>query len=394
MEQGAPASAGPFDTNEAVAEFEHSRAAFASLVCPQTRLDLELCTVQEAERRVGTGLVPRADALNTRGKLSRPVGRTPWVLLRADLACAYPVVSGVPVLMVPEALTPGDRRRTVDLTEPRYAEAYEEMEYYGEVATEDARQITASQDVPGYAALLAAGQAKMDSFPHPRELWIDGVYDCAAQWDAYQHIAPVRGKVVMQLGGKGGHAVKFLLAGAAEAWVVTPMLEEALYARTLAEQLGVGDRLRCAAAVAEEMPLRSGSVDAIFSGACLHHMQTEMALPEIARVLREGGRFSAVDPWRAPLYAIGIRLVGKREPSVHCKPLTKERVAPVWSAFRKARVVQHGTLTRYPLIALSKFGIESPLNVVWYFNKVDDALCSVLPGMRRMGSSVAVLGSK
>lgn len=174
------------------------------------------------------------------------------------------------------------------------------------------------------------------------------------------------------------------------------MLGEALCAQALADEVGVGDLLRCVVAVAEELPIRSGAVDAILSGGCLHHMQTEMALPEAARVLREGGRFAAFDPWRAPLYSIGTKIFGRREPAelVFDRPLTKARLEPVWHAFGKVAVVHHGTLTRYPLIALSKLGVGCGLSVAWHLGSVDDAVCSFLPRMRGMGSSVAVLGNK
>ncbi len=44
-------------------------------------------------------------------------------------------------------------------------------------------------------------------------------------------------------------------------------------------------------------------------------MTTEVAMPEIARVLKPGGKFACNDPWRAPLYGIGTKILGKREKS-------------------------------------------------------------------------------
>ena len=58
-------------------------------------------------------------------------------------------------------------------------------------------------------------------------------------------------------------------------------------------------------------------------------MTTELAMPEIARVLKPGGRFSAMDPWRAPLYAIGTKILGKREVNVYCRPLTQSACCSV-----------------------------------------------------------------
>lgn len=392
-DQGAPPP--PPRGQEAVANPPVHRLAEAAalLVCPRTRLRLTICSASEAEARMKSPLVSREDLPNAKGRIARPRGKTETVLLREDLRCAYPVVDGIPVLLAPEVLTGAADREAFDLRDPRYAEAYEEMEFYDQVATEDAGRILESTAWRSVSRVLRVGEADRRRFPHPKEVWIDAVYDCASQWDAYRHLAPVEGKRVVQLGGKGIHAVKLLLAGAAEAWVVAPMIGEMRCALALAAAAGVDDRLRCAVAVAEELPLVSGSIDAIFSAGCLHHMTADLALPEVARVLCPGGRFAAIEPWRAPLYAIGTKLLGKREPAVYCRPLTRKRVEPLSHSFAWSDVVHHGALTRYPLLALSKFGIASNLAVVWQFNQVDDAICGAV-GLRRMGSSVAVLGTK
>jgi len=122
-------------------------------------------------------------------------------------------------------------------------------------------------------------------------------------------------------------------------------------------------------------------------------MDTAAAFFEVARVLRKGGRFGAVDPWRAPLYGVGTRLLGKREPGIFCRPLTRSRVAPLRAAFRDAQVVQHGTLTRYLLLALQKVGFCCPFSIVWGLTRLDDWVCSALR-LRRWGSSAATLATK
>ena len=176
--------------------------------------------------------------------------------------------------------------------------------------------------------------------------------------------------------------------------MLTPMLGEIYCSIALAKEAGVFDRLRCVVGVAEEIPLADNTFDAIYSGGCVHHMTTELAMPEIARVLKPGGRFSCMDPWRAPLYAIGTKVLGKREVNVFCRPLTQARVAPLFTSFGQAKKEQYGTLTRYPVLALSKFGISVPFRMMWQLYRIDDAVCSCIPGMRGFGSSVALFGTK
>ncbi len=364
-----------------------------ALTCPTTKIGLELVTLETAEELLNGELHPRAYSKNAKGTISQAVGPTPWVLLREDLKCAYPVVDGIPILLAPEALTVSDNQAVFDLTDARYAEAYEEMEFYNDVASAAYEKLAEGGAESILPTELAATDEERVSFPAPWYRWVDTVHDSAALWDAYQYLLPYKNHRFLQLGGSGTHVIKFAMAGAAEAWLITPMIGEASMARGLAESAGFGDRFRCVVAIAEELPIRSETFDAVFASGCLHHMQTELALPEAARVLRKGGRFAAVEPWRAPLYAIGTRIFGKRE-DAYCTPLTAERVEPMHEAFTKSRIIQHGTITRYPFLAMDKFGINVNKYIPWYIGKIDDALCSIIPGMRRMGSSIAVLGNK
>jgi SAM-dependent methyltransferase/uncharacterized protein YbaR (Trm112 family) len=362
------------------------------LVCPESREHLSLADLEDVEQRTGATFVARP---------ATPFGRTRTVLVRADDACAYPVLDeGIPVLLVPEMLVPHGREREFDLSSPQYAEAYEEMAHYDAVAESDRRVAEASglpelerssHALRSIASIASLPPDARRSFPSPVDVWIDAPYDGLAQQEAYRHLAPIAGKVVMQLGGTGLHAVKFLLGGAAEATVVSPMPGELLFAWHLAERYGVLQRLRLVVAVGEELPFADASFDAIFSGGSVHHTETALALPECARVLRSGGRFAAIDPWRAPLYAFGTRVLGKREVDVHCRPLTPARVAPIFDAFEPAHVVQHGTFTRYPMIALGKFGVIPSLRLLRRVAQFDDTLASALR-LRRFGSSVALLG--
>lgn len=366
------------------------------LVCPTSRQPLRALPAAGAEPYLRT---PRERLTALRktypGDSSPPFGPTTEILVRKDGSAAYPVIDGVPVLLAPEVLGSVDDEHGFDRSDPRYAEAYQEMTFYNEISSKEAENIFQSESYGVVEPATMATPEMVESFPRPKQVWIDSVYDCAAQWDAYTHISPVQGGRVLQLGGKGAHAVKFLLAGARESWALTPMLGEARCARALAEAVDVSERLRCVVALAEELPFADSSFDAVYSGGCLHHTVTSLAVPEIHRVLKPGGRFAAVDPWHAPLYTIGTNMLGKREHGAFCRPLTAERVEPLHRAFGRAgAVLQHGTLTRYPLLALHKLGITWTLRAVWRINKLDDALCARIPRLRALGSSVACLGTK
>jgi uncharacterized protein YbaR (Trm112 family) len=364
------------------------------MICPETGQALELVSRERAEAVLGRPLKLLRDRREPPDSLVQTLGAVTHVLLRADHRAAYAIVDEIPILLVPEAIGRPDEYRELDLTDPRYAESYEEMAHYNQVAADWVHEITRSNAYAVVDQVQRALPSERQSFPEPRSVWLDATYDSASQWDAYRHISPVRDKCVMQLGGTGIHAVKFLLAGAAEAWLATPMLAEAQFSRALAAQFGVSELLRCVVAIAEELPLKGEAFDLVYSGGCVHHMVTEIALPEIARVLKSGGRFAAIDPWRAPFYGLGTKAFGKREPNVFCRPLTRTRVAPLRDAFNWSKTVHHGAISRYMLLALSRLGLRSSLETVWQVNRIDDGLSSFIPGMRQMGSSVALLGIK
>lgn len=397
---------------------QHTCADF--LVCPETRLTLRVMELEAAEQclggrleaaRISEKLPPRTAEAATR---QTPVGPTSQVMVRADNRCAYPVVNGIPITLVPEMLlsistphistphistpnisTPHDIPRHFDLSDPRYAEAYEEMAFYNQVAEKQAANIESSEIARTLEPLLGITEAERATFPEPSVKWLDAPYDAQAQMDGYRHVAPLKGKRVLQVGGSGSHAVKFLVAGAAEAWLITPMHGETSVAMALARLHGVESKMKCVVGVAEQMPFADQTFDVVFSGGCLHHTVTEVALPECARLLRPGGKFAAFEPWKAPLYTIGTRIFGKRETEVYCRPFTTDRANPLFATFNNARMVHHGAFTRYPLLAMSKLGIHLKLPTIYSIIRADDRVTStLLPALRKWGSSISLLGTR
>ena len=233
---------------------------------------------------------------------------------------------------------------------------------------------------------------KTDEFPEPPAAWLDAVYDSASQADAYRAMEPIGGRRLAQVGGKRIHAVKFLLAVPEDAWVFTPMVDEARCAQALADHFGVSDRVRVVVCVVEQMSTADGMFDWIFVGGSVHHMQTVQAMPDMHRNLASRGAFVAVEPYRAPLYDVGTGILGKREANAHCLPLDEDRIAPFLVAFADSEIRHHDALSRYPLLALWKFGASLPLSVVWAVNRLEDRICDAVSSrLRRQGSSVCLV---
>src|SRR5260370_27824073 len=260
----------------------------------------------------------------------------------ADGRISYPIKSETPILLGPEAVTeqsPWPR----NVHSPQYDEAYSEMEFYNKTGYDHAEEIrdTGTLDNSDSAGLRHLGsigklpEAERGPFPDS-DTWLCETIDIAAERDCYRHIGSVKGKRVIQIGGKGIVAVLLLMAGAAEAMLLTPMHGEACVAKELAALFGFKDRLRCVVGIAEEIPIEDRHVDASYVAGCVHHMRTQVAFSEMARILTPSGKFAAIEPWRAPGYSLGTKIFGKREPNAFCSPLDKGRLSPIYRAFSNA----------------------------------------------------------
>lgn len=111
-----------------------------------------------------------------------------------------------------------------------------------------------------------------------------------------EFLNPLADQLILDLGcGYAMTPVMFALLGARViALDVAPKTLATVSA--VAEQLGVGDRVQTVLAPGEFLPFSAGTFDRIYGGAALHHLQLERATPELARVLKAGGRAGFCDP--------------------------------------------------------------------------------------------------
>jgi ubiquinone/menaquinone biosynthesis C-methylase UbiE len=368
-----------------------TRSVLELLRSPGSLKPFSLETIDTARARLGHSFCPVA-----REGFSAPcVGVTPTLLVTPDGLEAYAVKDGYPVVMAPDRLVPDNFQHStpVNLLDPRYREAYEEMGHYNPFAERYLERFddTEIRALFGRHIFDAGGY---EHFPEPKNKWIDARHDAQSQLDAYAYLSPMAKETFLQIGGSGSHAVKALLAGATEAVLLTPMIGEAKIARAMASRFGVQQRLSCIIAVGEELPFADASFSRMYSGGCIHHMQTADAFREIHRVLKPGGRFSAVDPWKAPLHTIGTRIFGKREASVFCRPIDAARLAPLERYFPVNLINRHGPFLRYPLIVLEKMGLSFEPVTMLRIGRMDDLLGRISGLGKSWSSSLMIGGTK
>lgn len=349
--------------------------------CPASGQPLEVVDRARAEAALGGPLTP-APRIG-----AAAIGATPSVAISIDAGWGYPVVDGIPMLLLPERLYASVDRPAVDVTVGPYAEAYSEAIRYGELL-----DATSSAEVTREAAYLRhlTEVAAVNGPPYPAlGVWLGGTDEIGAQRRALGHLAPVAGKRALQIGGRGSHVLAMVAAGATLGILISPVPAEVRWFRAVAEEAGLGERVMHACALAEEMPLADASIDRVYSPSSIHHTVTARSFPEIARVLASGGRFASVDVYRSPLYGLGIRLFGKRERGVTCQPLDADRLTPS-DALPGVAVTFHGSLFRYVLAVAARRGRRPSLRTSVRFAATEDAIARHVPGVSRLSSLVCV----
>lgn len=109
-------------------------------------------------------------------------------------------------------------------------------------------------------------------------------------------LGDIRDKYVLDYGcGTGGTTVELLARGARVTAfdIAVARLQET--GRRVAGQAN-GSLTGLVQCAAEMLPFEDGVFDAVFGKQILHHLDLEVAIPEIARVLRPGGRAVFLEP--------------------------------------------------------------------------------------------------
>lgn len=105
-----------------------------------------------------------------------------------------------------------------------------------------------------------------------------------------------------------GHGMASVVLARRGAVVTAFDLSEGYVAETRqrAHANGLVKRISAIPAAAERLPFPDASFERIWGNAILHHVQLAVALPEIERVLKPGGRAVFCEPWGGnPLLAVG-----------------------------------------------------------------------------------------
>jgi SAM-dependent methyltransferase len=112
--------------------------------------------------------------------------------------------------------------------------------------------------------------------------------------EAIDWLVPDGCEVAVDLAAGTGLLSRALARRAATVIAVEPDLRMGTVLRAGSAGSGVVASVRVVAGVGEEIPVASGSADGLFISSAWHWLDPERAVPQIARVLRDGGRFGII----------------------------------------------------------------------------------------------------
>lgn len=189
---------------------------------------------------------------------------------------------------------------------------------------------------------------------------------------AINMLGDIKEKRILDLGcGLGESSVYFALRGTKVIAVdISPGM--LVCVRRLAEKYGVSSDIKYIEAPAEKIPLPSASVDLVFGGNVLHHVDIEKTSKELKRILKRGGKAVFIEPLGYnPIIQIYRKLAGDVRTKME-RPFTFQEVRLLGKNFKSVRHVEKQFLTTLIFVWFFLGERVSPRKVRYWKKIVDE----------------------
>lgn len=204
------------------------------------------------------------------------------------------------------------------------------------------------------------------------------------------------GKRILEIGCGLGVFALFLAKQKAEVFVVDLSIERLKFLKSQATKLGLADRIKIVCGAAESLPFGQDVFDAIYTKSVLIHTNQEHASREAVRVLKKGGTAVFVEPLKYNPFAFLYRTCfGPREWKSITTYFDRKLIRKIAAPFGKVRVrffYLFGFIAFFFQFAFRNLSLFRFL--VKGFNKVDRALFSLCPPMKRLAWFAVIHGKK
>lgn len=121
-------------------------------------------------------------------------------------------------------------------------------------------------------------------------------YHTPAQDYAYQLMGTLKGKRILELGGGMGVNAVILAREGANVTVIDISEKRVYWMRQLVEQLKLQDQIEVLYMSAEQLSFPDNTFDIVYSNAVLIHVDKNIVVQEVLRVLKPGGKAIFVEP--------------------------------------------------------------------------------------------------
>jgi ubiquinone/menaquinone biosynthesis C-methylase UbiE len=264
------------------------------------------------------------------------------------------------------------------------------------ISREEASELDLDARISIEARITDAKQIKV----RPKEIPSDfsfRAYVARSPWRRclFGYLGPLADKTILDLGcGYYPTPIYFVLAGAAHVYAtdVSAKAVEAMQERAAA--MGLAHRITAVQCPAERLPFDPQFFDLVHGEAVLHHLKLDVAGPEIARVLKRGGRSGFKDPLgQNPVLEFArdyLPYRGKNNEKGTDRPMTLAQCRHFASFFRAHQIHTFGltAMAAVPFFGRRSSAFERGLD------RVDRVLLRACPPLKRLCRFVVTCAEK